>query len=172
MPAPRPTTAWVAETVAMTVKHWPKGHLYLEDLALGQRFESREHRVELAEVKEFAGRYDPQFFHVDEEGATDSLFGRLAASGWHTAAMSMRLMVESVPFSEGLIGAGGEISWPKATFPGDTLRLVSEVADISPSRSRPERGTVTLTCQTLNQHGEVVQIFRPRIVVWRRDAPV
>ncbi|MFN7010222.1 MAG: MaoC family dehydratase [Allorhizobium sp.] len=154
----------------MTVTPWPKGHLYLEDLAIGQRFESREHRVVLDEVKEFAGRYDPQFFHVDEEGAAESLFGRLAASGWHTAAMSMRLMVESVPFSEGLIGAGGEISWPRATFPGDTLRLVSVVSDISPSRSRPERGTVTLTCQTLNQHGDVVQVFSPRIVVWRRPA--
>ncbi|MDO6965337.1 MaoC family dehydratase [Rhizobium alvei] len=149
---------------------WPKGHLHLEDLSIGQRFESREQRMELDEVKEFAGRYDPQFFHLDEEEAAGSLFGRLAASGWHTAANSMRLMVESVPFARGLIGAGGEISWPKATFPGDTLRVLSEVVEIAPSRSRPDRGMVTLKCQTLNQHGEIVQVFNPRIVVWRRPA--
>lgn len=152
----------------MTVEQDASTRLYLEDVEMGQRFESAPHVVTIEEIKEFAGRYDPQFFHLDEELAKESLFGGLAASGWHTAAMSMRLLVESVPFAGGLIGAGGEISWPKATRPGDVIRLVSEVISIAPSRSRPERGMVTLRAETLNQNDEVVQVFTPRIVAWRR----
>ena len=93
--------------------------LYLEDIAVGQTFESAPHVLTVEEIKDFAGRYDPQFFHLDDEAARESLFGGLAASGWHTAATTMRLLVESVPFFGGLIGAGGEISWPRATRPGD-----------------------------------------------------
>lgn len=152
----------------MTVEQDASTRLYLEDVEMGQRFESAPHVVTIEEIKEFAGRYDPQFFHLDEELAKESLFGGLAASGWHTAAMSMRLLVESVPLAGGLIGAGGEISWPKATRPGDVIRLVSEIISIAPSRSRPERGMVTLRAETLNQNDEVVQVFTPRIVAWRR----
>ena len=143
--------------------------LYLDDIEIGQRFISRSHVVEIGEITEFAAKYDPQFFHLDEELAKQSLFGGLAASGWHTAAMTMRLLVESVPFAGGLIGAGGEISWPKATRPGDIIHVVSEVTAISPSRSRPDRGMVTLRTETRNQADEAVQIVTPRIVVWRRD---
>jgi acyl dehydratase len=152
----------------MTVEQDASARLYLEDVEMGQRFESAPHVVTIEEIKEFAGRYDPQFFHLDEELAKESLFGGLAASGWHTAAMSMRLLVESVPLAGGLIGAGGEISWPKATRPGDVIRLVSEIISIAPSRSRPERGMVTLRAETVNQNDEVVQVFTPRIVAWRR----
>ena len=80
----------------------------------------------------------------------------------------MRLLVESVPFFGGLIGAGGEISWPRATRPGDAIRLRSEVTAVTPSRSRPERGMVNMRCETVNQHDEVVQVFTPKIVAWRR----
>lgn len=146
----------------------PQEKLHLEDIAVGQRFTSQPHVMTVAEIKEFAGRYDPQSFHVDEELAKESLFGGLAASGWHTAATTMRLLVESVPFAGGLIGAGGEIAWPQATRPGDALYLVSEVTAIAPSRSRPERGMVTLRCETRNQANEIVQLFIPKIVVWRR----
>ena len=102
------------------------------------------------------------------ESQSMSLFGGLAASGWHTAATTMRLLVESVPFFGGLIGAGGEISWPRATRPGDAIRLRSEVTAVTPSRSRPERGMVNMRCETVNQHDEVVQVFTPKIVAWRR----
>lgn len=142
--------------------------LYLEDIAVGQTFESAPHVLTVEEVKDFAGRYDPQFFHLDDEAARESLFGGLAASGWHTAATTMRLLVESVPFFGGLIGAGGEISWPRATRPGDAIRLRSEVTAVTPSRSRPERGMVNMRCETVNQHDEVVQVFTPKIVAWRR----
>ncbi|AHE54096.1 MULTISPECIES: MaoC family dehydratase [Alphaproteobacteria] len=142
--------------------------LYLEDIAVGQTFESAPHVLTVEEIKDFAGRYDPQFFHLDDEAARESLFGGLAASGWHTAATTMRLLVESVPFFGGLIGAGGEISWPRATRPGDAIRLRSEVTAVTPSRSRPERGMVNMRCETVNQHDEVVQVFTPKIVAWRR----
>ena len=142
--------------------------LYLEDIAVCQTFESAPHVLTVEEIKDFAGRYDPQFFHLDDEAARESLFGGLAASGWHTAATTMRLLVESVPFFGGLIGAGGEISWPRATRPGDAIRLRSEVTAVTPSRSRPERGMVNMRCETVNQHDEVVQVFTPKIVAWRR----
>ena len=142
--------------------------LYLEDIAVGQTFESAPHVLTVEEIKDFAGRYDPQFLHLDDEAARESLFGGLAASGWHTAATTMRLLVESVPFFGGLIGAGGEISWPRATRPGDAIRLRSEVTAVTPSRSRPERGMVNMRCETVNQHDEVVQVFTPKIVAWRR----
>ncbi|WP_369523083.1 dehydratase [Brucella anthropi] len=110
---------------AQTVK------LYLVDVEFGYRFTSLSHVMELDETREFAGRYDPQFFDLDEELARDSLFGKLEASGWHTAAVTMRLLVQSLPLAGGLIGAGGEISWPLATWPGDHIYVVSEIAAIA-----------------------------------------
>ena len=142
--------------------------LYLEDLAPGQVFESGSHILTAAEIKEFAGRYDPQFFHLDEEAAKDSLFGGLAASGWNVASVSMRLMVEASPIAGGLIGAGAEIAWPRPTRPGDTLRVVTEVVEVTPSRSRPERGMVLVRSKTLNQLDEIVQTMASRMVVPRR----
>src|SRR4051812_29867057 len=100
--------------------------LYLEDLHVGQRFESRPHVLDEAQIKAFAREFDPQPFHLSEEGATGTLFGTLAASGWHTAALTMRLMVESVPLADGLVGAQLELGWPKPTRPGMTLQVFSE----------------------------------------------
>ncbi|MFS8050747.1 MaoC family dehydratase [Rhizobium sp. BR 314] len=148
--------------------HTTMPELYLEDLEIGQRFTSPSHVMELDEIKEFAGRYDPQFFHLDEELARDSLFGRLAASGWHTAATTMRLLVQSLPLAGGLIGAGAEISWPRATWPGDRIHVESEITAITLSRSQPKRGFVTVRSETINQSGEIVQVFTPKIVGWRR----
>jgi acyl dehydratase len=145
--------------------------LYLEDLAVGQIFESGRHTLTADEIKEFAGRFDPQFFHLDEEAAKASLFGGLAASGWHVAATTMRLMVESSVIAGGLIGAGAEIAWPRPTRPGDTLRVVTEVVEVTPSRSRPERGMVLVRSKTLNQLDEIVQTMASRMVVPRRLVP-
>jgi acyl dehydratase len=143
--------------------------LFLDDLEVGQRFTSGAHRLDAAEIKAFAGQYDPQPFHLDEATAADSLFGGLAASGWHTAAVTMRLLVEGgAPFAGGLVGAGAEVAWPRPTRPGDELTVVSEVVEIWPSRSRPERGMVTLKSETRNQRGEVVQTLVARLVVPRR----
>lgn len=145
--------------------------LYLEDLAVGQIFESGRHTLTADEIKEFAGRFDPQPFHLDEEAAKASLFGGLAASGWNVAAVAMRLMVQSLPIAGGLIGAGAEIAWPRPTRPGDTLRVVSEVVEVTPSRSRPERGMVLMQSKTFNQLDEIVQTVTSRMVVPRRPSP-
>src|SRR5690242_16957691 len=142
--------------------------LYLDDLEVGQRFASGPLAVDEAAIKAFAGAFDPQPFHLDEAAAASSLFGGLAASGWHTAAITMRLLVGSVPLAGGVIGAGGEIAWPRPTRPGDVLTVVSEVLEVTPSRSRPDRGMVTLRSETRNQRGEVVQTLTARLVVPRR----
>jgi acyl dehydratase len=142
--------------------------LYLEDLVPGQTFESGSHTMTAAEIKEFAARFDPQYFHLDEEAAKASLFGGLTASGWNVAAVTMRLMVECSPIAGGLIGAGAEIAWPRPTRPGDTLRVVTEVIEVTPSRSRPERGMALVRSTTLNQRDEVVQTMASRMVVPRR----
>ena len=138
--------------------------LYLEDLTVGQRFVTGQTLVDEAAIKAFARDFDPQIFHTDSEAAKDTFFAGLAASGWHTAAITMRLLVDSGPplasdagGLSGMIGAGGEIAWPRATRPGDILRVESEVLAVTPSRSRPERGLVTLRSETRNQKGEVVQ---------------
>jgi acyl dehydratase len=141
--------------------------LYLEDLSVGQRFESRSHLVEVEAIKAFARSFDPQPFHLDEKTAKDTFFGGLAASGWHTAAMTMLLVVESVPLAGGIIGSGGELSWPRPTRPGDRLRVMSEVLSITPSRSKPDRGMAEMRITTLNQKDEPVQIFSPKVVVMR-----
>lgn len=145
--------------------------LYLEDLSVGQTFESRSHTLDAAQIKAFAAQFDPQFFHLDEEAAKASLFGGLAASGWNVAALTMRLMVKSYPVAGGLIGAGAEIAWPRPTRPGDTLRVVSEIVEVTPSRSRPERGMVLVRSNTFNQLNEIVQTMASRMVVPRRKVP-
>ena len=142
--------------------------LYLEDLHVGQTFTTASVTVTTEAIKAFARDYDPQPFHLDEAAAQDSLFGGLAASGWHTAALSMRLLVDGLPIAGGLIGVGGETTWPRPTRPGDTLTVDIEVTEITPSKSRPDRGMVRTRNETRNQHGESVQISKLGIVVWRR----
>lgn len=144
--------------------------VWLEDLHEGQRFVGAGREITVAEIKAFAAAYDPQPFHLDEVAAESSFFGGLAASGWHTAAMTMRLIVEAMPLSGGVIGAGGEIRWPRATRPGDVLHVECTIEKIEPSRSRPDRGRVVMRCQTLNQRGELAQELVASLVVFRRPA--
>ena len=144
---------------------------FLEDLHVGQRFSTASHTIDAAEIKEFAARFDPQPFHLDGEAAKATLFGGLAASGWHTAAITMKLLVETgLPLHGGIIGSGGEISWPKPTRPGNTLTVFSEIEEVTPSRSRPDRGMVRIRSETRNQHGEIVQILIAKLIVPRRSA--
>jgi acyl dehydratase len=124
-------------------------------------------------VKAFAAQFDPQPFHLDEEAARRSLFGGLAASGWHTAALTMRLMVQSpMNVAGGLIGLGGEVSWPQATRPGDVLHVECEVLAVVPSRSKPDRGIVTLRNETRNQRNEIVQLAVVKLLVPRKHGAV
>jgi acyl dehydratase len=143
--------------------------LYLDDLAVGNRFKSGEHAMDEAQIIAFAAQFDPQPFHLDDNAARASLFGGLAASGWHTAAITMRLQVTSgLPIAGGVIGAGGDLSWPRPTRATDVLHVVSEVLEIAPSKSKPDRGMVTVRTETRNQHGDLLQLFTVRIVVPRR----
>jgi acyl dehydratase len=145
--------------------------LMLDDLTVGQRFVSGTHTLTEADIKAFARQFDPQPFHLDNEAARSTIFSGLAASGWHTAAITMKLLVESgLPLSGGIVGAGGELAWPKPTRPGDTLHVESEILEITPSRSRPDRGMATVRSRTVNQNGDVVQELKARLVVPRRKA--
>jgi acyl dehydratase len=145
------------------------GPLYLDDLHIGQRFTSGTHTVDEEQIKAFARQFDPQPFHLDNEAAKSSLFSGLAASGWHTAAITMRLLVEDgLPLAGGVIGAGGELDWPNPARPGDILQVESEVLDVRPSRSKPDRGVVTMRSLTRNQRNEVVQRLTAKLIVPRR----
>jgi acyl dehydratase len=120
-------------------------------------------------VRAFALQFDPQPFHMDDEAARDSLFQRLAASGWHTAAMTMRLMVETLPLAGGIIGAGVDtLSWKKPVYPGDALQIEIEVMEARRSRSNPSGGWVKLQVTTSNQNGDVVQVVIPNIMATTR----
>lgn len=142
--------------------------LYLEDIHVGQRFESPPYRLDAEQIKKFAAEFDPQPFHLDDGAAAASLFGGLAASGWHTAALTMRLLVESVPLADGLVGAELELAWPKPTRPGMALQVFSEVVEIRPSRSKPNMAIVTLRNETRDQNGGVLQVFKVKMPVFKR----
>jgi acyl dehydratase len=122
-------------------------------------------------IKAFAAEFDPQPFHLDEAAAQASIFRGLAASGWHTAAITMRLMVTGgLPLAYGVIGLGGDIAWPRPTRAGDILRVESEIVEIVPSRPKPNQALVKVRSTTLNQDGEPVQVFTAKIMAYNRVA--
>jgi len=143
---------------------------YLEDLEPGHKFVSGRLSVEAERIKSFAAEFDPQPFHLNEDSARDSFFNGLAASGWHTAAMTMRLLVESdFKPAGGIIGAGfDDMRWPRPVRPGDELHVESEVLEVRPSKSRPGQGLIKVRTTTLNQNNEPVQVFVGNLIVLRR----
>jgi acyl dehydratase len=143
---------------------------FLEDFAVGQTFDSGRLQVDRDRIRSFAAEFDPQPFHLDEEAARKSFFSGLAASGWHTAAMTMRLLVESeLKPAGGILGAGfDEFRWPKPVRPGDELHLQIEVLETRASKSNPERGVIKVRTTTLNQNNEPVQISVGNLIVPRR----
>jgi acyl dehydratase len=145
---------------------------YLEDYSPGQKFGSGRLRVDPERVKSFAAEFDPQPFHLDESAARDSLFNGLAASGWHTAAMTMRLLVESeLRPAGGILGAGfDEFRWPRPVRPGDELHVEAEVLEVRTSKTRPDQGVIKVRTTTLNQKNEPVQISVGNLLVPRRPA--
>lgn len=146
-----------------------KQPLYLDDLQVGQRFQTDTHLVDEAQIKAFASQFDPQPFHLDADAAKQSLFTELVASGWHTAAITMRLMVTSgMQIAGGQIGVNVELTWPRPTRPGSILHVESEILEVKPSRSNPTRGIVTVRNETKNQNGEIVQTMIAKLVVPRR----
>ena len=143
--------------------------VYFEDLSTGMAFNSGTVTLTAAEIKAFAAQFDPQPFHLDEAAGEASFFKGLAASGWHTASLGMRLMVTSGPkLAAGYIGAGGDISWKRPVYAGDTLRLRGEFVELKASRSRADRGIALVRCETFNQRDELVQVMTAQVVVLRR----
>ena len=147
---------------------------FLEDLAPGQVFTSNARAiVDAASIKRFAGEYDRQPFHLDEAAARPTFFRELVASGWHTTAMTMQLIIETLPLSHGIIGSGvDELRWPRPVRPGDTLRLHCEIIDVQPSKLRPSRGTVRVRMTTLNQNDEPVQTMVANLMAFRRSEQI
>ena len=144
---------------------------FLEDFAPGQKYQSNGCvTIDADSIKAFAKQYDPQPYHLDESAARDSVFKGLAASGWHTAALTMRLIVGSeLQPAGGVLGAGmDELRWPKPVRPGDELRVESEVLEVRPSKSRPDQGLIKVRTTTLNQNDEPVQVFVGNLIVPKR----
>jgi len=143
---------------------------YLEDYAVGQTFGSGRMRVDKERIKAFAAEFDPQPFHLDEALAAGTIFRGLAASGWHTAALTMRLLVEGeLKPAGGIVGTGfDEFRWPRPVRPGDELRVESEILEVRPSKSRPDQGLIKVRTTTLNQNNEAVQVQVGNLLVPRK----
>jgi acyl dehydratase len=142
---------------------------YFDDLTQGDRFKSATYEVTEEQLISFAREFDPQPFHLNAAVADQTMFKGLIASGWHTAAITMRLFVQTLNFTEGAIGLGvDELRWPNAVRPGDRLQVETEIVDLRVSRSKPSHGVVRLRNVTVNQHGEVVQTMSASALVLRR----
>jgi len=141
---------------------------YFEDFAPGQKFRGATRlRVEAERMKSFAAEFDPQPFHLDDAAARKTIFGGLAASGWHTAAITMRLLVEcDLKPAGGIVGAGfDEFRWPRPVRPGDELWIEAEVLEVRASKSRPDQGVIKVRTTTYNQAGEPVQVNVGNLIV-------
>ena len=146
--------------------------LYLEDVVVGSEFVSGEVTITAEDIIAFATQFDPQPFHLDSETAKTSFFGGLAASGWHTAAITMRLLVTGGPdIAGGTIGAGGELVWPSPTRPGDRLHVKVTVESVTASTSNPGRGSTILKVETLTSDNELRQRFTVRTLLFARPRP-
>jgi acyl dehydratase len=144
---------------------------YLEDLKVGRRQSFGSYHVTREEVIEFASKYDAQPFHLSDEAAAQTHFGRLAASGWHTCAMTMAMIVENLKtIDQKSLGSPGvdELRWLKPVYPGDTLRVESEVVEVRPSRSKPQIGSFRTQVSVFNQHDEPVLSFISIVLIQRR----
>ncbi|MFJ7969885.1 MaoC/PaaZ C-terminal domain-containing protein [Psychrobacillus sp. NPDC096389] len=143
--------------------------LYLDDLKVGDTFISEKYYLSTEKIKSYALEFDPQVFHCDENLAEDTFFKGLAASGWHTASITMKLLTESLPFAHGVIGAGGEINWPRPTRPTDVLYVKSIIKEIKPSKSKPNQALVVVESETLNQHNEVCQKLTAKLLSFKES---
>ena len=142
---------------------------YFEDLKIGDRFKSQTYTVSEQQIVGFAREFDPQAFHINREVAATTMFGGIFASGWHTAAITMRLFVQTLNFAEGAIGLGvDELRWPNAVKPDDVLQVETEILDTRESRSKPTQGIIRIRNVTTNQRGEVVQTMFASALVRRR----
>ncbi|MEG6521977.1 MaoC family dehydratase [Desulfotomaculum sp. 1211_IL3151] len=146
-----------------------KQALYLDDLKVGDTFISEKYPLNADKIKRFAHEFDPQVFHCDENLAKTTFFKGLAASGWHTAAVTMKLLTDSLPFAHGIIGTGGEIKWPQPTRPNDVIYVKSTIKEINPSKSKPNQAILLVESETLNQRNEVCQNLTAKLLSFRKS---
>ncbi len=146
----------------------PTKLLYLEDLSVGMTFATGPVKIGEADIIAFAKEFDPQPFHTDPGAAKNTVFKGLAASGWHTMALTMRMIVDCAKLAGGIVGFGGEISWQGPVRPGDELSVECEVLAIAPSRSKPNQAVATLRTVTKNQRGETVQVLTSKNLIFKR----
>ncbi|MGB0224563.1 MaoC family dehydratase [Marinobacterium sp. xm-d-530] len=146
--------------------------LYLEDLKAGDKYISENYEITDENIVAFAEHYDPQPFHLSNESAQDSFFESLAASGWQVGSITMRLIAKSLPIASGVIGGGVSLRWLTPTRPGDVLHVETEILEVIPSKSKPDRGVVKIHAKTINQHGETRQTFDSSLLVFRTSAGV
>ncbi len=141
-----------------------------EDFPIGTSLVSTGYPITADAIMDFGRKFDPQIFHRDPDVAEKTLFGGLAASGWHTAAVSMRLFVDTMDVAGGIMGLGvDELKWPNAVRPGDELRLEIEILEARHSKSRPGYGIIRIRKVTKNQRDEVVQSFITNTMLPRRE---
>jgi acyl dehydratase len=145
---------------------------YFEDFSPGMTLDAQGPTLTREAVVDFARQFDPQPFHLDDEAASRSLFGKLAASGWHTAALCMRMMVDTYLLDSASLGSPGvdELRWVKPVFVGDTLSSRATVLEVKPSKSRPEMGAVKMKWEVFNQHGEQVMHLTTWGLIRKRGA--
>jgi acyl dehydratase len=174
-PGSRRSTSWSGREPARKADRQEQAvkEAYLEDLAPGQVFTSDSRAVvDAASIKRFSGEFDRQPFHLDEAAAQTTFFGEMVASGWHTTAMTMQLIVDALPLSHGIIGSGvDELRWPRPVRPGDTLHLHCEILAVTPSKLHPSRGIVRVRMTTLNQKDQPVQTMVANLLAFRRPEP-
>lgn len=142
--------------------------IWLDDLYPGYEFRTGEHQLTTTEIIDFARQFDPQPFHTDPSKATNLCFEGLAASGWHTAALTMRLYVEAITFGRGSVGLEVNLRWPSPTRPGDVLHVEGRITDVRRSQSKPDRGIISIEYETVNQDGEVRQSTTAKVMVFAR----
>lgn len=138
-----------------------------DEFEVGQTFKSNTLTITSEEIKDFASKYDPQPFHLDEEKAKDSFFKELVASGWHTASVTMRLWIDSIPFEKGAVGLGVNLEWKKPVRPGDVLHVESTIKEIKPSKSRPERVYMVIESKAIDQNNEICEIMTANLMTFR-----
>ena len=146
--------------------------LYFEDLHVGQRLHSKSVTIDAQEIIRFARDNDPQFFHLDEEAAEEGMFHGLVASGWQTAALTIKLLLDSAepPFAGGVVGADAHVSWKRPVRPGDRLRVESEITHVAASPKRADRGFVAIRATTFNQKDEIVLTIASTLAILRDPA--
>ncbi len=141
-------------------------YIPVETLEIGQTFTSDSLLITKDKIIAFAKEFDPQPFHLDEDEAKQTFFNELVASGWHTSSVTMKLILQSMPFKHGMVGSGGQVSWKRPVKPNDSLHVTTKIINIKPAKNNANQIYLTLECQTLNQFNRVCQIMEANVIAF------